>query len=210
MIISDELLHGCFEVKLYPSAKALYDKGIANTAAPLFIRRRAIRSLFPLIFLDIFLFGVAYGITFARDLILARFGISLPTIHPGLWVWIPPVLCLLEIFRKYYNDLYIFDRYRIIHKKGLLSLKYSKPVLRYADIRAISISQSIIGRLLNYGRIGLSSAAEDVDEIVVHGVIGPKEFAALVDAMRTETEKQMLKQEMNTSLKQPSASALAE
>lgn len=120
-------------------------------------------------------------------------GITFLGVHVGA-LWITPIILALETVRRYYNDLWIFDRYRVIHKKGRLSLTYNQPVVRYSHIRAITVSQSLLGRILNYGSIELGTAAQEDSEMIIAGVVCPRQFGELIDKMRLDIEKNAKKE----------------
>lgn len=100
------------------------------------------------------------------------------------WLAVFPVLMLLEIIRRYHDDLYVFHRDYIKHLGGRLSLSYSVPALNYSDIRSIWVDQDVMGRILNYGTVILGSAAEEENELWIEGVRGPQELANLVEELR--------------------------
>ena len=86
---------------------------------------------------------------------------------------------LLEMLRRYYNDLYIFGRNRVIHYQGRLSLRARTLSICYADIREITVQQSLIGRLLNYGTLVLGTAASDPTQMELHDLAKPHKLAEL-------------------------------
>lgn len=100
------------------------------------------------------------------------------------WLGVIPVVFLLEIIRKYHDDLYVFGFTRITHHEGRLSLRSSLPSLEYVDIRAIKVAQDIIGRIFDYGNVVLSSAGQEGDEMVLGGVRRPGELSELVEELR--------------------------
>lgn len=100
------------------------------------------------------------------------------------WLALIPALLLLEIFRRRFDDLYVLRDERILHHDGKLSLKYMVPTIRYSDIRAITVYQDLLGRLLDYGDIDVGTAAQDGAEISFYGVRSPRELARLLDEFR--------------------------
>ncbi|RMG40769.1 MAG: PH domain-containing protein [Candidatus Dadabacteria bacterium] len=104
-------------------------------------------------------------------------------IPPGT-VFIFPTLVLLEVLRKYHNDLYILKPGKISHIGGRLAMHHIIPVVKYSDIRAIVVEQDILGRLFDYGRIEIQTAALDDPEIIIEGVLAPHELADLIDQIR--------------------------
>lgn len=104
-------------------------------------------------------------------------------------LYIIPLALAIESLRQYHDDLYIFERERIIHKGGRLSLQYSVPSIRYIDIRAITVNQSIYGRIFDYGSVELNTAAEDTSELVLSGVRAPIQLARVIEDIRLELTK---------------------
>ena len=101
-----------------------------------------------------------------------------------------PIGIVVETVRKYHDDLYLFDKRRITHKGGRLSLRYNVPVIKYAHIRAIRVTQSVIGRILDYGDVELNTAAKHDSEIMIAGVRAPDELAKLIDQVRVYNREQ--------------------
>ncbi len=105
------------------------------------------------------------------------------------WLAIFPAAVLLEMVRKHHDDQYIFGRHRITHLNGRLSLSYSIPVLKYQDIRAISVTQDIVGRMFNYGNVEISTAAQEGSELVIEGIYAPWDLADLIDELRSRSKR---------------------
>lgn len=101
------------------------------------------------------------------------------------WLAIIPALILIEILRKYHDDLYLFGLQKITHLNGRLSLSYSVPSIKYTHIRAITVKQDIIGRLFDYGNIEVETAAKDGAEVVIEGVRNPRALSRLIEDLRT-------------------------
>ena len=121
-------------------------------------------------------------------------GYNIPSYIPVLrglsprWIALGPVAVLLEILRRYYNDLYVFGAHRVTHFKGQLSLKSSRPSLKYTDILAVRVKQDIWGRVFNVGNIELDTAATTEVELTMHGVRAPGELANIVHKFRVRSQ----------------------
>jgi len=168
----------------FPSAEEIITK---NGGKPL-ILQRSLRSL-------VFYFLAFFAATLVVYLLnwwLAdfRFSEDLPVIkHLSVrWLAIVPALILLETLRKYHDDLYVFEGHRILHKSGRLSLSYAQPMIKYSDIRGIAVHQDIYGRLLNYGRIDIGTAAHEGKELQLEGVLNPSRLETLVDELRSRSK----------------------
>ncbi|NBW39556.1 PH domain-containing protein [bacterium] len=106
-----------------------------------------------------------------------------------LLFYLIPIAFCVEAVRRYHDDLYIFERERIVHKGGRLSLQLTVPSIRYIDIRAVSVNQSIYGRIFGYGSIELNTAAEDISELVLSGVRAPLQLANVIENIRLMLSK---------------------
>ena len=100
------------------------------------------------------------------------------------WLFVLPLGLLVEIVRRYQDDLYVFGRDKVTHYNGRLSLSLHVPSIKYADIRGISVFQDIWGRILNYGDIALDTAAQKEVDILICGVAAPDRLALLVEELR--------------------------
>ncbi|MBN8549530.1 MAG: hypothetical protein J0M12_09465 [Deltaproteobacteria bacterium] len=150
--------------------------------------RRSLRSIIP----NIFYFIVSTIIVYVLNYYF--YDASLPVDIPILsslsvrWLAVVPLLFLAEIFRRYHNDLYIFELHRLTHLEGRLSLSYKVPVITYVDIRAITVIQDIFGRIFDYGIVSIGTAAKDGDELIISGVRDPVSLAKLVDQFRNNSK----------------------
>lgn len=168
-------------MSLYPDARTLLNQPTGSTLLEV---RRSLRSVFKYVFAFLFLTVAVYALTwlfgdvrpFPDTPILRHLSLR--------WLAILPALTLVEIVRKYHDDLYIFLDQRILHHDGRLSLSYNVPAVRYSDIRAITVYQDIFGRLLGYGNIAVGTAAQEGAELTLEGVREPKELARLLDDLR--------------------------
>jgi hypothetical protein len=166
---------------MYPTLEELL---IAEDKTKLLEVRRAFRSnIVPFSILGLTLLGVIALFVNYPD---ARFPDSIPAVGGASlrWLAVLPAVVLLEIIRRYHDDLYIFGIEKVTHYEGRLSLNSSVPSLKYSDIKAIQVEQTIPGRLLNFGNVLLDSAAQDGAELVISGVLSPLELAKLVERLR--------------------------
>lgn len=115
-----------------------------------------------------------------------RFNTELPVIKylSVRWLALIPIGILLELLRRRKDDLYIFGIDRLTHLNGRLSLAYSVPSIRYSHIRAITVRQTLIGRIFNYGDIECGTAAHEGVELTVNGVVDPYALSRLIESLR--------------------------
>ena len=106
------------------------------------------------------------------------------------WIVLIPAIQLLAILRLYHDNLYVFYKTRMTHLGGRLSLQYYVPEVNYKDIRAISVQQDILGRMLDYGNIQIDTAALDKSEIIIEGVRAPFELSKIIELFRAYELKQ--------------------
>lgn len=166
---------------MYPTLEELLP---AEDKTKLLEVRRAFRSnIVPFSFLGLCLLTVIAVFVNYPD---ARFPESIPALGGASlrWLAVIPAVILLEIIRRYHDDLYIFGLEKVTHYEGRLSLNSSVPSLKYSDIKAIQVEQTIPGRLLNFGNVLLDSAAQDGAELVISGVLSPLELAKLIERLR--------------------------
>lgn len=100
-----------------------------------------------------------------------------------------PALVLLEVLRRYFNDLWVVKTDVIEHHKGRIALSYSVPVIDYADIREVMTSQKLYARILGFGDVFIGTAAHEGWEMVIHGVADPKRIQQMIDDLRRRREK---------------------
>ena len=145
-----------------------------DSGAPLFELHRSTRSLVSHLLLSV-------GLTLIAGYVLEGLNFG-PT---RLILYLPAILVALNVLRLILDDLYQFEDQQIRKIDGRLSLRYKIPLVKYRDIRAISVSQSIFGRLLDYGDVSVGTAAESGQEMVLAGVRDPITLAAIIDDLRT-------------------------
>lgn len=105
------------------------------------------------------------------------------------WLAIVPIGILVEIIRRYHDDLYVFERHRVTHLEGRLSLNYFVPAVKYIDIRGITVDQDIWGRIFDYGTISLGTAGQEGEELILTGVRDPRGLAMLIDQLRNYSKR---------------------
>jgi hypothetical protein len=160
-----------------------------NNQTPWLVTKRSVRSLTPIISLTALL---CWGVDkYLANTFLIKLGAGIPFLG-GISIslfWIIPAIFALETTRRYFDDLYVFYPERLLHKAGRISLKYSVPVVSFSHVRAIFVSQSLLGRILNYGTISLGTAGESGSEIDIKGIVNPRQLAHRIDNMRRDLER---------------------
>ncbi|MCL6096610.1 MAG: PH domain-containing protein [Patescibacteria group bacterium] len=100
------------------------------------------------------------------------------------------VLDILKLFAELYfivnitlswvnNTYYLTDKH-LIQRRGIF--RAEEDVFHFDNIRSISISQSIIGKILNYGDIILKTSASGgyQGDVVMSGVANPKKYEDII------------------------------
>jgi len=172
----------------FPSAQEIISTSQRKGDGNALVLQRSLRSL-------IFYFLVFFMATIVVYLLNwwfadVRLSEELPIIrHLSVrWLAIIPAVILMETLRKYHDDQYVFEGHRILHKSGRLSLNYAQPMIKYSDIRGIAVHQDIYGRLLNYGRIDIGTAAQEGKELQLEGVRNPAALETLIDELRSQSK----------------------
>lgn len=99
------------------------------------------------------------------------------------------ILWLLEMVRRYYNDLYTLTPTDITHFGGRLSFRYNRMTLKYVDIRESRVYQTILGRIFNYGTLSLSTAATGFEEMFCRNIGNPQALATYIQKVIIDLKK---------------------
>jgi uncharacterized membrane protein YdbT with pleckstrin-like domain len=102
-----------------------------------------------------------------------RIGFWLKTIFTlSIWYWV--------VYRHNRIDL---TTIKVSQRRGSIFTN-NETSLYISDIRDITLNQSFLGRLLNYGDLGISSAGSSGSEISMIGIGGAGELRALLFDLR--------------------------
>ena len=140
---------------------------------------RSLKSLINLLLLSIFIFALSLRL----DLVVENSKLA-------LFFEVVPALLLLEALRRKFNDRYTLTNQKLIQESGLLSIKYKMVSLRLDDLREVKTSQSLLGRLLDFGTITAGTAAIAKEEIIFIGVSAPDEIARKIREKMPQVRKQ--------------------
>lgn len=105
---------------------------------------------------------------FAITLVLAFVGIGLPIL--GVWWFICKA-----------TELTVTDKRTRLHR-GMFSRSITE--VWHRDVRNVQLDQSFLQRILNTGRIGISSAGQGGIEIDVSGLRDPDKIKGIIDEHR--------------------------
>ena len=166
----------------YPNLQELIKSNDKNSLLEV---RRSVRSSMSAVMLFLFSAIAAYSlIYYLRDWSPPQ-DIPLVKYISVRWLVLIPAITLIELVRRYHNDLYVFSLHKLTHKRGRLAMSYAVPVIKYAHIRSVEVDQDIWGRILDYGNILVSTAAQEEVEMLIEGVRSPVELATLIEDFRT-------------------------
>ncbi|MGI6680719.1 MAG: PH domain-containing protein [Bdellovibrionota bacterium] len=79
-------------------------------------------------------------------------------------------ICVLEVIRRYFNDKYVIHSDKIISVQGIISFHLTRNTINYIDIREIKTNQTILGRLVGYGDLQISTASTSEIEITLRNI----------------------------------------
>lgn len=96
----------------------------------------------------------------------------------ALWL----VIRAFKILLRMLGSAYTIYTDVVTSRVGIIARNISQ--VRIADIRGMTISQSIIGRMLNYGNVIIGTAATGEAEIIMRGVSSPASIIAEIDSLR--------------------------
>lgn len=140
---------------------------------------RSLKSLINLLLLSIFIFALSL-----------RLDLGVENSKLASFFKVVPALLLLEALRRKFNDRYTLTNQKLIQESGLLSIKYKMVSLRLDDLREVKTSQSLLGRLLDFGTITAGTAAIAKEEIIFIGVSAPDEIARKIREKMPQVRKQ--------------------
>jgi membrane protein YdbS with pleckstrin-like domain len=135
-------------------------------------------------FITIYLpFTVVTGPLF--DIGSTRITLSLP-----LASFLPAGALLRGVYRIY-NVRYFLDSKGIEARQGVLSLRQRVIRIRFEDIRALEVGQSLVERLLDIGQLEASTAASNDSEIIMMGIASPYNFKRVIQLERDKRQSVM-------------------
>lgn len=111
-----------------------------------------------------------------------RINLSLP-----LAIFLPAWALLRGIYRIY-NVRYAIGARGIEARHGVLNLSQRVVRIRFEDIRAVEVKQSVLDRLLDIGKVELSTAASSDTEVVMTGIAAPFNFRQVVQLERDKRQ----------------------
>lgn len=153
----------------------------------LFRTYRSFNSLIPLIALFLLLLIMSFILTNLASGTVGQWVHNTLGISPR-WFSLPAAIVLLEVIRRRNNDAYVLGREMLSHYGGRISFKYYIHIIKYKDIRAVNVLQSVYGRFLNFGTLEVSTAAQKEGDVYFYGVKDPIELAKIIDQFRSENQ----------------------
>jgi len=104
-----------------------------------------------------------------------------------LAIFIPAGVLFQGLYRIY-NVRYLIDPRGLEARHGILSPNQMIVRIRFEDIRAMDVQQSVIDRLLDIGKMNISTAASSDVEIVMTGIGAPYYFRQVIQFERDKRQ----------------------
>lgn len=79
-------------------------------------------------------------------------------------------IAALEVARRYFNDRHLIHTDKIISAQGIISFHLTRNTIDYIDIREIKTNQTILGRMIGYGDLLISTASTSGVEITLKNI----------------------------------------
>lgn len=111
-----------------------------------------------------------------------RINLSLP-----LAIFLPAAALFQGIYRIY-NVRYAIGPRGIEARHGILNLSQRVVKIRFEDIRAVEVKQSLLDRLLDIGNVELNTAASGDSEVVMSGIAAPYNLRQVVQLERDKRQ----------------------
>ena len=86
-----------------------------------------------------------------------------------------PLIALFRLIMNIYDVRYVVDGRGLGAKIGVISLNQRIIRIRYEDIRSIEVSQTVFERILDVGRVDISTAASTEVELYFSDISAPRE-----------------------------------
>ncbi len=96
------------------------------------------------------------------------------------------VAFLLEITRRYFDEVLLVTERGLVQQKGLLSFSYKTASIKYEDIREIRVEQTILQRFFHFGTLKLGTASTRDYEIRFSEMANPHDFSKWVQEERID------------------------
>jgi uncharacterized membrane protein YdbT with pleckstrin-like domain len=105
-----------------------------------------------------------------------------------MW-WFLPFLTLMTSIIRIYDVRHRIDARGLESRIGILSLQQRITRVRYEDIRNIEIEQTLLERILDIGRLEVSTSGTDGVEITLEGIAAPNEVRGVLERERDSRQK---------------------
>ena len=103
--------------------------------------------------------------------------IFVPVMILTFWC-VVPLLILIGMYIHYRMTRLTITNHKSILRKGILSKHTTE--LMHDHVRSVGVTQSFLGRILNVGRINISTSSSGAAEISVSGMVNPEKIKNMV------------------------------
>ncbi len=93
---------------------------------------------------------------------------------------LPAIVIGFVLLHKLFDGKYVISKQFIRGTEGLMSLRKDDVIVELAHIRGIEIHRSLYGRIANTGDLAIGTAAQEDEEITMHGVYNPSRLRDII------------------------------
>ena len=101
----------------------------------------------------------------------------------------PTFLVLGKLLIRIYDVRYSIHAEGITSRIGVLSLQQVVTTVRYEDVRAVEVVQSIWDRIIGVGTLEISTSATGGVEILMDGIASPREIQNMILGERDRRQR---------------------
>jgi uncharacterized membrane protein YdbT with pleckstrin-like domain len=88
---------------------------------------------------------------------------------------------IAEIFRNFYDAVYLIGNRRLIQMTGILSLNYKRSSINISHIREVRLKQSIWGRIFKHGTLQMGTSSTKDYEIIFKDIFLARKVRKLIE-----------------------------
>lgn len=93
---------------------------------------------------------------------------------------LPALVMAFIVLHQIFDGKYIISEKFVRGLEGLMSLRKDDVIVELAHIRGIEIHRGLYGRLVNTGELAIGTAAQEDEELTMHGVYNPSRLRDII------------------------------
>jgi len=105
----------------------------------------------------------------------SQIGLAIPMV--GLL----PVIVFFWLIHRVLDTRYVIRQDSLIAIDGLASFSRKTKEIYFYKVRAISVEQSILGRILNYGNVRVVVLMDEQNDVILKDVRGPYHYKSVIE-----------------------------